>query len=259
MFKAMHPTLSEAITINDYIHLKRSKPSTGPARCPACNQPLSEKAVNDPDPAVKAHFAHVRNPKAPKCPIKAEGAIRYSVLTANFPDTQAAADLRSSFFKNWTYHWHQFKKYVRTADIKDFTSALREIDNNGVWKYQNIQEHEVIIAMLATRDFKPTKNSDGKVLRSRWVRFWFRSHVTSLQQFWNIGAGQKDLIRAEYDLSERATKIKEDKFLDFKVVTVDSTFLSNQDFSEAPRFVHVVMSERFPNMVAPPEPLEEKK
>lgn len=112
--------------------------------------------------------------------------------------------------------------------------------------------------MLATRDFKPTKNSDGKVLRSRWVRFWFRSYVTSLQQFWNIGAGQKDLIRAEYDLSEKATKIKEDTFLDFKVVAVDSTFLSNQDFSEAPRFVHVVMSERFPKMVAPPEPLEEK-
>ncbi|MDC6379929.1 hypothetical protein BW687_007035 [Pseudomonas graminis] len=258
MFKAMHPTLPEAIKVNDYIHLKRSLPLTGSARCPACSQPLSVRADNDPNPAVQVHFAHDRNPNAPACPIKSAGAIRYAVLTSTLPNTQAAAALRESFFKNWTYHWHQFKKYVGTVDIKDFATALRDVDNNGVWKYTNIQEHEIIIAMLATMDFKPTKNSAGKVLRSRWVRFWFRSHVTNLQQFWNLGNGQKDLIRAVYDLSNKAKMIREDKFIDFKVVAVDDTFLSNQQFSEVPEFVQLLMSERFPGLVKPPQSDEVK-
>jgi hypothetical protein len=258
MFKAMHPTLPETIRVTDYVHLKRSIPSTGAARCPACNQPLSVKADNDPNLTVKAHFAHVRNKTSPPCPIKSEGAIRYSVLTENLPNTQAAVALRVSFFKNWTYHWHQFKKYVGTVNIKDFASALHEVDVNGVWKYRNIQEHEVIIAMLAIMDFKPTKDKAGKVLRSRWVRFWFRSDVISLQKFWNLGRAQKSLIRAEYDLSARATMIREDKFLDFRVVEVDETFLSNEEFSEVPSFVRLLMSERFPGLIDPPEQSEEK-
>jgi hypothetical protein len=259
MFIAMHPTLSEAILVNDYVHLKRSVPSTGAARCPACDQPLSVKADNDPDPAVKAHFAHVQNKDAPRCPIKSEGAMRYAVLTTSLLDSQASRALRESFFKNWTYHWHQFKKHVGTVDIKDFASALRNVDSKGVWKYQNIQEHEIIIAMLSTMDFKPTKDKAGTPLRTRWVRFWFRSYVTSLEQFWNLGGAQKNLIRAEYDLSAKATKIREDKFLNFRIVDVDATFLLDENFAEVPSFVRLIMSERFPGLIDPPGPPEVKK
>lgn len=222
------------------------------ARCPACEQALAVKGDLDPNPAVKTHFAHRRDSNAPVCPIKSEGAIRYQVFTESLPDTDAAAALRASFFENWTYHWHQFKKYVGTADVKDFAQALREVDTKGVWKYRGIQEHEVIIAMLATRDFKPIKDKNGKVLRSRWVRFWFRSEVEALQEFWNLGDGQKVMIRAEYDLSARATKIREDAFQDFGVLAVDSSYLENEAYAEVPTFVHIIMSERFPRLIDPP-------
>lgn len=254
MFKAFHPTSSDTIKVDDYIHLKRSIPSTPPARCPACDQPLIVKGDIAPRAAIKAHFAHVRAKTAPQCPIKSEGAIRYAVLTESLCETAAAAALKARFFENWTYHWHQFKKYVGTADVKDFASALQQVDVKGVWKYQNIQEHEVVVAMLAIEDFKPTKDRAGNILRSRWVRFWFRSHVTGLAQFWNLNNGQKELIRAEYDLSAKATKIREDAFTDFKVVAVDSTYLQKAQFGEAPYYVKLIMSERFPGLVAVPDP-----
>lgn len=252
MFKAFHPFEPKSIHIRDYIHMLRSTPSLGDARCPACEQPLAVRGDLDPNPAIKAHFAHRRDPDSPVCPIKSEGAIRYQVLTETLPDTEAAAALRARFFENWTYHWHQFKKYVRTVDAKDFAEALREVDAKGVWKYRDIKEHEVIIAMLATRDFKPVKDKNGNVFRSRWVRFWFRSEVENLQEFWNLGDGQKVMIRAEYDLSARATKIREDAFQDFGVLAVDSRYLENEAYAEVPRIVQTIMSERFPRMIDPP-------
>lgn len=166
---------------------------------------------------------------------------------ASLPDTDTARALRESFFKNWTYHWHQFKKNVGTVDAKDFAEALREVDARGVWKYRDIEEHEVIIAMLATKDFKPVKG-----YRSRWVRFWFRSEVENLQEFWNLGDGQKVMIRAEYDRPARATKIREDRFKDFGVLEVDSSYLENEAHAVVPEFVQTIMSERFPRLIDPP-------
>lgn len=252
MFKALHPFEPKSIHIRDYIHMLRSTASVGDARCPACEQPLAVKGDLDPNPAVKTHFAHRRDSNAPVCPIKSEGAILYQVLTDNLPDTDAAAALRTRFFENWTYHWHQFKKYVHTVDIKDFAKALRTVDAKGVWKYRGIQEHEVIIAMLATMDFKPVTDKNGNVFRSSWVRFWFRSEVAGLQEFWNLGDGQKVMIRAEYDLSARATKINEDKFQDFSVLEVDSSYLENVAYAHVPAFVQTIMSERFPRLIDPP-------
>lgn len=247
MFKAFHPFEPKSIHIRDYIHLIRSTPSFGDARCPACEQPLTVKGDLDPKPGVKTHFAHRRDPNSPVCPIKSEGAIRYQVLTETLPDTEAARSLRERFFKNWTYHWHQFKKYVRTVDANDFAKALQEVDARGVWKYRDIKEHEVIIAMLATRDFKPVKN-----YRARWVRFWFRSEVENLQEFWNLGGSKKVMIRAEYDLSARATKIREDKFKDFSVLPVDSSYLDDEAYAEVPRVVQAILSKHFPRLIDPP-------
>jgi len=252
MFKALHPTQSAPISIRDYIHLSRTSPSIGDARCPACEQPLLVKGDIDPKKAIKTHFAHRRDPTAPVCPIKSEGAIRYEVLTDALPDTEASVALRTRFFENWTYHWHQFKKYVRAVDIKDFASALRAVDTKGVWKYRDIEEHEVIIAMLATLDFQPVTDNKGKVLRSSWVRFWFRSDVANLQEFWNLGDGQKVMIRAEYELPAKATMIREDKFRDFSVLEVDSDYLENEAYAQVPEFVRIVMSERFPRMIVVP-------
>ncbi|QHE97947.1 hypothetical protein LCG56_05685 [Pseudomonas cannabina pv. alisalensis] len=256
MFKALHPTLSTSISIGDYIQLQRSHSTTGPARCPACEQALSIRGNLSPSASVLEHFTHVRDQNAPPCPIKSEGAIRYEVLTDTLPDTQRAAGLRAAFFENWTYHWHQFRTYVGHADIKDFAAALRAVDEKGVWKYRHIQEHEIIVAMLATMDFKPVKNPDkkGQWLRKPWVRFWFRSGVAGLHDFWNLADGRKDLIRAEYALSAKAKMISADKFKDFKVVNVENSYLTNPLYAGVPYFVQLIMSERFPGLVAAPPP-----
>lgn len=171
MFKALHPEKDEPIRVNDFIHLRLTQPLLGDARCPACEQGLGVKGDGTPTASVTAHFHHRRDVSAPRCPIKSEGAIRYGVLTENLPNTEAAAKLRNDFFDNWTYHWHQFKSYVKGVDIKDFVSALSEVDKKKVWRYKDIKEHEIIIAMLASRDFKPVKDKAGNQLRSQWVRF----------------------------------------------------------------------------------------
>lgn len=258
MFKALHPEQDESIRVSDFIHLRLTEPWIGDARCPACEQGLGVKGDGVPNSGIKAHFYHRRDESAPRCPIKSEGAIRYVVLTERLPDTDLAAKLRKDFFNNWTYHWHQFKSYVKGVDIKDFAKALSELDERKVWRYRDIKEHEVIIVMLATRDFKPVKDKEGNFLRSRWVRFWFKSEVKELDEFWNLGDGQKVLIRAEYELSDRATKIQESAFRDFDVVRVKSDYMKREDYSTVPYFVQLVMSERFPGLVAVPKKPEPK-
>lgn len=250
MFKALHPQHDTPIGVKDYIHLLRSYPTIGDARCPACNQPLALKGVESPNPSVKPHFAHRLDDNAPRCPIKSEGAIRYEVLTECLPDTDAAQALRKAFFQNWAYHWHQFRRYVKTVDVKDFAAALKEVDQRRVWRYKDIREHEIIIAMLATRDFKPVKAQDGKVWRSKWVRFWFKSEVRSLDDFWNLGDAQKILVRAEYKLSERATKIRENAFKDFDVVPVESSYMSEAADASVPEPVRRYMVKSFPKLIA---------
>lgn len=250
MFKALHPTRDEQIYITEYLQLRRDTPSLGQPRCSACEQRLDVRG--DLDPKVRTRFKHQRDPGAPRCPIKSEGGTRYEILTEGIIDTEAAAALRRSFFANWTYHWHQFRRYVQGVDIKDFAAALKDIDDRRVWRYVGLQEHEVIIAMLATRDFKPVKKANGEMVRSRWVRFWFRSGVRSLQDFWNLGDPQKILIRAEYDLTARATVLSANKLQEFAVVNVESDYLQNEEYAKVHTFIRQVMSERFPGLIAPP-------
>lgn len=82
--------------------------------------------------------------------------------------------------------------------------------------------------------------------------------MRELDEFWNLGDGQKVLIRAEYKLPDKATKIREDAFSDFDVVRVKSDYMKREDYAKVPPFVQLIMSESFPGLVAAPKKPEPK-
>lgn len=76
--------------------------------------------------------------------------------------------------------------------------------------------------------------------------------MADLQGFWNLGDARKELIRAEYALSAKSKMISENKFKDFDVVKVENDYLTKSWYAQAPYFVQLVMSERFPGLIAAP-------
>jgi hypothetical protein len=53
---------------------------------------------------------------------------------------------------------------------------------------------------------------------------------------------------------ELAKMISADKFKDFQVVKVEDSYLTNPQYANVPYYVQLIMSERFPGLVAAPPP-----
>ncbi|MFJ5187545.1 hypothetical protein [Pseudomonas fulva] len=231
---ARHPHTQQPVTIPDYRKefgapyekgIKNERPA---ATCPACKQELFIKGETNPNATMAfCHFPAKGGEQKPFCPIKVGGSHKYKVLCPVDEDPKRTKQLRDNFFTNWKIHWVKFMHHVGYVDINDFIQALKVADKEHVWRYRQLQEHEVIIVLMLISDFKPVIGKT-KVLRKNWIRFWFEFQVKTFQKFWNLSDEKKTIIRAEYNVPTGLKRISPDHLCKYKDINVSEDYLLNR-------------------------------
>lgn len=247
MKTALHPYTNKSITVLNYINEFGTKLDAygneqirPPARCPACSGEMHTRG--ETNPTVDGVFSHQPN-TTHFCPLKASAGEPYIVLPPVDEDHNRTTALRTSFMRNWKYHYSLMKSYLKVLNVFDFINLIKFADKNRIWSYRNLEENQIPYVFLVLKEFPPVKYQ-GKYIRRDWVRFWFDSRVRSLDDLWIETNGDWLLIKAIYAKPRSGGTPTHKQLKDTEILQADLDFL-NVDEPKLADFVIQQMQQEF--------------
>ena len=198
---ALHPTINDPITIDEYWVQFGHRPLLGDdtrkrARCPFCSQILNDVAGRSGH--TVGHFAHLRG--SGPCPSKAPAGRPYYPLTPVDSDLNRSRLLQGDFFANWERYYRKLENLVPCLSKKGFLALVAEANRLRIWEYRHLEPWEIPYVFVLMVDF-PTTNSrlkDGKPQRVFWFRFWYDASVQSIDDLWIRRDDEPTLFRASF-------------------------------------------------------------
>lgn len=194
-----------------------------PALCEVCRQDVFLRAEHSKKRTP--NFVHFEG--GAFCPIKAFNGEAYRALNpvpGNPADAQA---LRAEFFATWRYHWHEFDRIIEFATIESFVSVLKYADQHGLWHYRGMRVQDVLPVLLTLMDFPPLIAAK-RHLRNVGLRFLYVGTVANTNDYWNLPANQRQLIKAIYQSPGGTRTFKSENISGKPPVVFDAVYLTAQ-------------------------------
>ncbi|WP_296186605.1 hypothetical protein [Pseudomonas sp. UBA1879] len=192
-----------------------------PALCEVCRQDVFLRAEHSKKRTP--NFVHFEG--SAFCPIKAFNGAAYRALNPVPGNPAHAQVLRADFFATWRYHWHEFDRIIHFATVESFVSVLQYADRHGIWHYRDMRVQDVLPVLLTLMDFPPLKKSKG-YLRDYGLRFLYVGTVANTNEYWNLPAHQRHLIRAKYEFPGGTRTLQSDKISAKPLVVFDAAYLA---------------------------------
>lgn len=177
-----------------------------PALCDICRQDVFLRAEHSK--LRTPNFVHFED-SAP-CPVKAFNAQAYRALNPGQGNAADAQRLREGFFATWRYHWREFDRIIGYASVFDFVSVLKYADRHGIWRYRDMGVQNVLPVLLTLMDFPPLPKGK-RHLRDYGLRFLYVGTVASTNDYWNLPAHERRLLKVVYEFPGQARTFQSER------------------------------------------------
>jgi len=194
-----------------------------PALCEVCRQDVFLRAEHSKKRSP--NFVHFEG--GAFCPIKAFNGEAYRALNPVPGNPVLAQALRADFFATWRYHWQEFDRIIHYATVESFVSVLQYADRHGIWHYRGMRVQDVLPVLLTLMDFPPLEASKRR-LRDYGLRFLYVGTVANTNEYWNLPAHQRKLIRVKYEFPGGTRTFQSDNIVGQPLVVFDPVYLAAQ-------------------------------